>query len=84
MLKRVDNSVLITGTEFIENGRIAGGYMSFGLADGGVDFAVNEFNEGAIAPYLSQLNELKQMVINGEIVVPETEAVLYDWAAETF
>ncbi len=84
MLKRVDNSVFITGSDFIESGRIDGGYISFGLSDGGVDFAVNEFNEDLIAPYLSQLNELKQMVINGEIIVPETEAVLYEWAAETF
>jgi len=84
MLKRVDNSVFLTGSQFINEGRIPGGYVSFGLADGGVDFAVNEYNEDLLAPYLDQLNRLKQMVINGEIKVPDTEEVLYDWAAETF
>jgi basic membrane protein A len=84
MLKRVDNSVFFTGRQYIEDGRIPGGYAAFGLADGGVDIAVNEFNEDRIAPYLDQINELREMVIAGDIVVPDTDAVLFDWAAETF
>jgi basic membrane protein A len=65
-------------------GELEGGYIAFGLADGGVDYALNEFNEGLVAPYVDRLNELKEMIIAGEIVVPDTEAVLYDWAADTF
>lgn len=84
MLKRVDNSVFITGSDFLDDGDIDGGYLTFGLADGGVDIAVNEFNEDLLAPYLDEINELKQMVIDGEITVPQTEEVLYDWADETF
>lgn len=84
MLKRVDISVFLTGSQFVRDGRIPGGYVSFGLSDGGVDFAVNEFNEGLLAPYVDTINELKQMVIDGDIVVPDTDEVLYDWAAETF
>lgn len=82
MLKRVDNSVFSTGVQFIEDGRIPGGYVAFGLADGGVDYAVNEFNEEAIAPYADQINEIREMIIAGEIVVPDTDEVLYDWAVE--
>jgi basic membrane protein A len=83
MLKRVDNSVFITGSQFI-NGTLEAGTYAFGLEDGGVDFAVNEYNEDLIGPYVDQINELKQMVIDGEITVPDTDEILYDWAAETF
>lgn len=84
MLKRVDNSVFLTATDFIKNGEIPGGYISFGLSDGGVDFAVNDYNKDLLAPYLDELNRLKGMVVNGEITVPQSEADLYDWAATTF
>lgn len=84
MLKRVDNSVFITGSDFLDDGEIDGGYLTFGLADGGVDIAVNDYNRSLVAPYMDQINRLKQMVIDGEIKVPQTEEVLYDWAAETF
>ncbi|MCK4514823.1 MAG: BMP family ABC transporter substrate-binding protein [Spirochaetaceae bacterium] len=83
MLKRVDISVFLTASSYL-SGELEGGYMSFGLMDGGVDFALNEYNDELIAPYVDELNRLKQMIIDGEIVVPDTEEVLYDWAAETF
>jgi basic membrane protein A len=84
MLKRVDNSVFLTGSDFIEKGRIPGGYITFGLANGGVDFAVNEFNQSLIAPYVGKVNELKQMIIDGKIVVPQSETELVSWAGKTF
>jgi len=84
MLKRVDNSVFLTGQDYLDDGEIDGGYITFGMEDGGVDYAVNEFNEDLIAPYRAQVDELKRQVIAGEIVVPDSDTLLTDWAEETF
>lgn len=82
MLKRVDNSVLVTAEDFLADNHLDGGYITLGLAEGGVDFAVNEFNSELVAPYVPQLDELRQMVIDGEIPVPDHEDQLYDWAEQ--
>lgn len=82
MLKRVDISVYATSKDFIENGRVDGGYRAFGLKDNGVDIAVNEFNEDILAPLLPQINELKEMIIAGEITVPDDWKKVEAWAME--
>ena len=85
MLKRVDISVFQTSRTFIEEGgNVPGGYHEFTLADEGVGIAVNEFNEARLAPFLDQIEELKQMIIAGEIVVPGHDSEVRDWALATF
>ncbi|MFW5728489.1 MAG: BMP family lipoprotein [Spirochaetota bacterium] len=85
MLKRVDSSVFLLSQEYIDNGgEVDGGYVTYGLADDGVGVAVNEYNEDLVEPYMSEINELKQMVIDGEITVPEHDDDIPEWKEEAF
>ncbi len=84
MLKRVDQSVFLTGSDFIDDNEIEGGYVTFGLDDNGVGVAINEFNEELIEPYLPDVNELREMVIDGEITVPDHDDQIEAWMQETF
>ncbi len=84
MLKRVDNSVFLTGQELIENGDVKGGYDEFGLADDGVGYAVNEYNQKVLDPVQAEVDQIKQKIINGEITVPDDDAKVADWAKATF
>lgn len=84
MLKRVDQSVLLTGSDFIADGQIDGGYVTFGLDDNGVGIAVNQYNEDLIEPYLDQVNALRARVISGDITVPDHDNQLPGWMAENF
>lgn len=84
MLKRVDNSIYLTGKELIETGNVAGGYYEFGLADDGVGYAVNQYNRDKLAPYTAQVDEIKAKIISGEITVPDDDAKVEAWALETF
>ena len=59
-----------------------GGYRTFGLADNGVDIAVNEFNEDKLAPLLPAINELKEMIIAGDITVPDDWQKVEAWAMD--
>jgi basic membrane protein A len=83
MLKRVDNSVFLTGKEFIEKGKIAGGYLTFGLANDGVGLAVNEYNKDKLQPYLARIDEIKKMIVSGQITVPDDDAKVESWAMST-
>ncbi|MFO8065520.1 MAG: BMP family lipoprotein [Spirochaetota bacterium] len=83
MLKRVDSSVYLLSEEFIENdGEVDGGYVTYGLEDDGVGVAVNEYNEDHVEPYMDDINEIKQQIVDGEISVPEHEDDVEDWAEE--
>ncbi|MBN1838229.1 MAG: BMP family ABC transporter substrate-binding protein [Spirochaetales bacterium] len=84
MLKRVDNAIYLSGKELIETGKNAGGYRTFGLADEGVGYAVNDYNEAKLQPVMPKVDEIKQMIIDGKITVPDDDAKVSDWAAETF
>lgn len=84
MLKRVDNSVFLSAEDFMTDGNLAGGYATFDLSDGGVDYAVNEYNRDLIAPYTDELEEIKQMIIDGEITVPQHDNEVRDWAMSVF
>jgi len=84
MLKRVDESVFQVSSDYLNNGTLDGGVRAFGLAEDGVGVAVNQYNEDLVAPYMDQIDELKQQVINGEITVPDTDAVVREWAEENF
>jgi len=74
MLKRVDTAVY-DAIQQVADGNFKSGTQVFGLAEEGVDYAVNEYNDNE--ELLSQeiqdrLDELKQQIIDGEIKVPET------------
>ena len=80
MLKRVDNSVYTTAEELINNGKVNGGYHSFGLKEGGVGFAVNEYNKDKLSGIMSKIESIKQKIISGEIVVPDNDSKVKAWA----
>jgi basic membrane protein A and related proteins len=67
MLKKVDVAVYETIKQFIETGEI-GGITTFDLESGGVDYSTSgDFLSDDI---ISQLDELKEQIISGEITVP--------------
>lgn len=85
MLKRVDNAVFQISSDYINNdGNLEGGVRAFSLDDGGVGLAVNQYNEELVSPYMDQIDQIRQQVIDGEIVVPDTDENLRDWAQENF
>jgi basic membrane protein A len=69
MLKRVDTAVY----ECMKNaqaGTLEGGIRSLGLAEGGVDFAIDEHNRDLITPEMEQkVEEAKARIIAGDITV---------------
>ena len=69
MLKRVDNAVQQTIANFV-NGSFKGGIQTFGLKEGGIDYAQNEFNKELLGDIPTTLDDLKQKIIDGEIKVP--------------
>jgi basic membrane protein A len=70
MLKRVDVSVYDTIEAFLD-GEFAGGYQTFGLADDGIGYATSG---GFVDDIAAQLEDLKAMIISGEIEVPVAPA----------
>jgi basic membrane protein A len=73
MLKRVDNAVTQTITSFVD-GSLKGGIQTFGLKEGGIDYAKNDFNTDLLGDIPTTLDDLKQKIINGEITVPDKPA----------
>ncbi len=84
MLKRVDNSVYLTSKAYIENGKVAGGYRDFKLADQGVGYALNDFNKASLSEITAKVDEIAQKVISGAITVPDSDTKVADWAKQTF
>ncbi|MCL6581882.1 MAG: BMP family ABC transporter substrate-binding protein [Firmicutes bacterium] len=68
MLKRVDVAVYETIKAFVE-GTFKGGYATFDLAISGVDYATSN-PDALTADITAKLDEIKQKIISGEIVVP--------------
>jgi len=71
MLKRVDvasyNSVMD-----VVNGTFEPGVLNLGLAEGGVDYALDEYNAALIPQALvDQVDSIKQDIIDGKIVVTD-------------
>jgi basic membrane protein A and related proteins len=72
MLKRVDTAVYDTIKQVTE-GEFTTGFQVFGLAEGGVDYAVNEYNDNdqlLSSDIQAQLDKFKQDIIDGKIKVP--------------
>jgi len=75
MLKMVDTSVYETIKTFV-GGKFEGGYRVFGLSDGGIGYAKNDYNKDVIAKIGTKLEEYKAKVVKGEIVVPQSNEEL--------
>lgn len=71
MVKRVDTQAFDM-IKSVVDGTFQGGVVKiYGLAEGGVDYAMDEHNDGLIAEdVLAQVEDLRQRVISGDIVVP--------------
>ena len=65
-IKKVGTGVYDTIKDFLD-GKFQGGTRLFTLKDGGIDYATTG---GAVDDIKSQLDALKQKIINGEITVP--------------
>jgi basic membrane protein A and related proteins len=71
MVKRVDTQAYDM-IKSVVDGKFEGGkVLYYGLKEGGVAAAMDEYNKGLIAPdVLKEVDDLKAKVISGEIVVP--------------
>ncbi|MCK4409478.1 MAG: BMP family ABC transporter substrate-binding protein [Candidatus Eisenbacteria sp.] len=71
MVKRVDNAVLMT-VQSVVQGNFRGGLREFGLADDGVGYAVDEYNEALLTDeMLSIVETARQAIIEGTVSVPK-------------
>jgi len=69
MVKRVDIATYNTFRD-AEEGNWSGGSIKFGTAEGGVDWALDEYNRDLITPEVeAAVNEARQKIIDGEIIV---------------
>ena len=71
MLKRVDTAVY-TAIEGVGSGTF-GGSLVFGMAEDGLDYSASNPDE-LTSDITAQLDEFKQQIIDGEIVVPDSPA----------
>lgn len=78
MMKRVDVAVYETIKDALNN-QFKGGYKIFGVAEGGVGYAENDFNKDMLKDIKPKLEELKQKIINGEIKVPASKQEYEDF-----
>jgi basic membrane protein A and related proteins len=72
MLKRVDTAIYDTIKE-ISEGNFTTGYQVFELAEDGIDYAVNEFNDNEellSSEIQAQLEKFKQDILDGKIKIP--------------
>jgi len=71
MLKRVDQAVYST-IEESKSGAFVGGIKRFGLANKGIDYAVDQYNEKILTELVrKRADELKAEIIAGKIDVPD-------------
>jgi basic membrane protein A len=71
MIKLVDAAVVDTCEAATKN-QFVGGVKRFGLANGGVDFALDQNNEKLLTPAMVQkINDVKKGIITGKIQVPD-------------
>jgi basic membrane protein A len=70
MLKRVDNAVQQTIASYV-GGTLKGGIQTFGLKEGGIDYAQNDYNKELLGDIPTTLDDLKAKISSGEIKVPD-------------
>ena len=72
MVKGVDNAVF-DAIKRVKEKRFHGGVYQYGLAENGVGYVYDKNNEALIPPAVrAKLEDLKQQIIAGKIVVPST------------
>lgn len=70
MVKRVDNAVFALIKDVKDN-KFKGGPRVFGLKDGGISYAVDQYNKALISnTQISKLEQVKAQIISGKIKVP--------------
>jgi basic membrane protein A and related proteins len=69
MLKRVDVAVQSTIEKFVAGQLTEGSVQSFGVKEGGIDYAQNEFNKDLLGDLTTKLDEIKAKIASGEITV---------------
>jgi basic membrane protein A len=75
MLKRVDNAVQQGIERYVNGGgKLDGGFLTFGIKEGGIDYAQNEFNKDLLGNIPTTLDDLKAKIKSGEITVPDKPA----------
>lgn len=79
-LKRVDNA-MFNIAEDLKAGKFEGGTVIYGLKEGGVDIAPTS-DKFVPADILSEVDDLKQKMIDEEIVVPFNEETYEEYIAE--
>jgi len=71
MVKKVDEAVFQTCKDLGE-GKFIGGVFDFGLANRGVDYAMDEFNQKVLpASIVQKTEEIRKLIISGKILVPD-------------
>ncbi len=78
MTKRVDVAVYET-IRSVVNGTYKAGVREFGLKEGGVGYAVNDYNRKLIADIVPRLEALKKAIIAGKIKVPSDKKQLAEF-----
>ena len=70
MVKRVDNAVYAL-IQDVKADKFRGGERRFGLKDGGVGYAVDQYNKALLpAAQIAKVEAVKQQIIKGQIKVP--------------
>lgn len=71
MLKRVDVASYNAAVDIV-NGTFQAGILNLGLAEDGVDWALDEYNEALVPQWLvEEIANVKQQIIDGSIVVTD-------------
>jgi basic membrane protein A len=66
--------VQATIEKFVAGQLTEGSVQSFGVKEGGVDYAQNEFNQELLGDLPPKLDEIKEKIASGEIKVPDKPA----------
>jgi basic membrane protein A len=66
----VDVAVARTIEKFAAGQLTAGSVQSFGVKEGGIDYAQNQYNKELLGDLPTRLDEIKQKISDGEIKVP--------------
>ena len=74
MVKKVDNAVYQIISDLVSH-RFKGGIHVYGLPDGGIGYAMDQYNEKLVPPQvIAEVEAAKQKIIKGEIKVTDAMA----------